>query len=246
MGGPAVVAMGTMAPKVLSCGWKGPRALGEFGNWRSAICVRGARPFASWGSLIDKSLFLGFPTTKLPKVTFEFHSVSSEGMVVLWRRDLVCVYFKLNEEETGTGCFLLNTLVKFCCGLFSSWGMLLFIKKCSLFCRCLCFTCNELVLFVERFLSLTLMADPAQGCTSIPVSVLLLIHLLPPLKWLQYNLEQRFHFLIKSFRSSVSRMLWRSVRNLGMALCICSECQKYIICVNSVAHITWSKVVEMK
>lgn len=47
-------------------------------------------------------------------MTFEFHSASSEGMIVLWWKALVYVYFKLNEEETGTGCFLLNTpAVKF-------------------------------------------------------------------------------------------------------------------------------------
>lgn len=73
-------------------------------------------------------------------MTFEFHSDSSEGMIVLCRKALVYVYFKLNEEETGTGCFLLNTLaVKFWwffVVFFSFWGMLLFIKKCSLFCHC--------------------------------------------------------------------------------------------------------------
>lgn len=155
------------------CGHWGVAGAGWIRQWGSAVRVRGDRAAAPQGSLIDRSLFFGFPTTKLPKVTFEFLSVSSEGVMVLWRRDLVCVCFELNEEETGTGCFLLNTPVKFCCGLFSSRGMLLFIKKCSLFCHCLCFMCNELVLFVERFLSLTLMADPAQGCTSIPVSALL-------------------------------------------------------------------------
>lgn len=72
------------------------------------------RPDTSQGSLIDKSLFLSFPTTKLSSVTFEFLSVSSEGMIMLYRRDLVYVYFKLDEEETETGCFLLNPLaVKF-------------------------------------------------------------------------------------------------------------------------------------
>lgn len=35
-------------------------------------------------------------------------------MIVLWWKALVYVYFKLNEEETGTDCFLLNTpAVKF-------------------------------------------------------------------------------------------------------------------------------------
>lgn len=93
-------------------------------------------PDAPWGQLIGNSLYLNFSTTTLSRLTFEFLSVSSEGMIVLYRRDLVCVWFKLKEEETWTGCFLLNTLaVKFCCGffIFPFWGMLLFIKKVFLF-----------------------------------------------------------------------------------------------------------------
>lgn len=71
------------------------------------VC-EGNRPDAPQGSLIDISLFLSFPATKLSRVTLKFLSVSSEGMIMLYRRDLAYVYFKLNEEETGTGCFLLN------------------------------------------------------------------------------------------------------------------------------------------
>jgi len=95
------------------CGLGGPRVRGGAGPWVSfatgvlqAAC-EGNRPGAPQGSLVDKSLSLRFPT-KLSRVTFRFLSVSSEGMIVLYRRDLVYVYFKLNEEETGTGCFLLN------------------------------------------------------------------------------------------------------------------------------------------
>lgn len=55
------------------------------------VC-EGSRADAPQRSLIDRSLFLSFPTTKLSRVTFEFLSVSSEGIMVLYRRDLVYVY----------------------------------------------------------------------------------------------------------------------------------------------------------
>lgn len=72
--------------------------------------------------------------------------------------------FQLNEEETGTGCFLLNTpAVKFCWPFFPLLGNAFVYKEVFLFCHCLCLRYNELLLFVERFFTRVLMADPTPG-----------------------------------------------------------------------------------
>lgn len=83
--------------------------LGEFCNRRPAIYLRGEQTRHPSRITDRQESLLSFPTTKLSRVTFEFLSISSEGMIVLHRRVLVYVYFKLNEEEAGTGCFLLNS-----------------------------------------------------------------------------------------------------------------------------------------
>lgn len=85
-------------------------------------------------------------------MTPEFHSESSEGMIVLCRKALVYVSFKLNEEETGTGCFLLNTpAVKFW-WVFFLLGNAFVYKEVFPFLSLFCFVSHELALFGERFL----------------------------------------------------------------------------------------------
>lgn len=45
---------------------------------------------------------------------------------------------------------------------------------------------------------------------------------------------------------NIRLVLQRDIRNSGMARCVPSELQKYLIHVKSAAHLTWSKVVEIK
>lgn len=71
---------------------------------------------------------------------------------MLCRKALVYVSFKLNEEETGTGCFLLNTpAVKFW-WVFFLLGNAFVYKEVFPFLSLFCFVSRELALFGERFL----------------------------------------------------------------------------------------------
>lgn len=157
-------------------------ALGEFCNMGSAIWTARVGGKTRWSSKItDRQESLPqFSTTKLSRESFEFLSAASDGMIVSYRRDLVYVYFKLKEEETGTGRFLLNTsAVKFC-WFFASWGMCLFIKKRSLFCHCVLCTMNWSCLW-KGFLASHSWQILIQSCTSITVNPLIANPGLPPL-----------------------------------------------------------------
>lgn len=100
---------------------------------------------------------------------------------MLCRKALVYVYFKLNEEETGTGCFLLNTpAVKFW-WVFFLLGNAFVYKEVFPFLSLFCFVSHEPALFGERFLDQCSWQIPVQAALASLNSLLTIRASSPPL-----------------------------------------------------------------